>query len=67
MIGEARVAFRCLELMEDLIREEYIAMKRMKERGQSTRFIEFRIARMEYALGQRAEKPTFSEFREDTY
>ena len=67
MIGETRVAFRCLELMEDLIREEYIAMKRMKERGQSTRFIEFRIARMEYALGKRAEKPTFSEFREDTY
>ena len=67
MIDETRIAFRCLELMEDLVREEYIAMKRMKERGQSTRFIEFRIARMEYALGKRAEKPTLSEFREDTY
>lgn len=66
-MNETRIAFRCLELMEDLVREEYIAMKRMKERGQSTRFIEFRIARMEYALGKRAEKPTFSEFREDTW
>ena len=64
-MDETRIAFRCLELMEDLIREEYVALKRMKERGQSTRFVEFKIARMEYALGKRAEKPTLSEFRKD--
>ena len=28
-MNDCRTAFRCLELMEDLIHEEYIAMKRM--------------------------------------
>jgi hypothetical protein len=64
-MNECRAAFRCMELMEDLLREEYHAMRMMKERGQNTRLVEFRIARMEYALGERKDKPTLVDFKKE--
>ena len=62
-MSDCRIAFRCLELMKDLLREEYNALKVMQERGQGTKFTEFTIERMEYALGLRETKPSYADLR----
>ena len=62
-MNDCRTAFRCLELMENLLREEYRALEMMRERGQGTKFVEFRIERMEYALGLRDTKPSYADLR----
>ena len=43
---------RCVRLVEELLREEENILKHLKERGIRTASVEYRIARMKYALGQ---------------
>ena len=64
MVNEFRVASRCVHLVESLLREEYGILRFLQERGKDTTTTEFRIARMEYALGERETPPSLKDFKE---
>ena len=53
---------KCIRLVEQLLREEKNALKQMKERGMQTASVEYRIARMEYALGQISIEPFWRDY-----
>ena len=64
MVNEARISARCITLVENLLREEYSVLRSLQERGKNTAMTEFKIARFQYALGERENLPSFNEFKE---
>ena len=60
--GEMEKADRCVELVEQFLKEEENILKRFKERGYQTCVVEYRIARMKYALGETDIKPLWRDY-----
>ena len=59
---EIEQGVRCIRLVEQLLREEENLLKHLKEKGHPTKTLEFRIARMKYALGEISIKPNFKDY-----
>lgn len=61
---EMSKADRCIRLTEQLLEEEKHLLKHMREKGHKTSAIEYRIARMEYALGKTKVHPNYRDYKE---
>lgn len=59
---EVEQGVRCIRLIEQLLREEENLLKHLKEKGHPTKTSEFRIARMQYALGEISIQPNWKDY-----
>lgn len=59
---EMSKADRCIRLTEQLLNEERKILNHLRERGYNTSTSEYRIARMEYALGQKKLHPDYRDY-----
>ena len=53
MINEVRISARCITLVEQMLREKRNILHWLEENEKNSSVIQYDIARMEYALGER--------------
>ena len=56
---EMKQGVECIKLVEQFLREEEHLLNYLKERGMSTACSEYRIARMQFALGKISVRPDY--------
>ena len=59
---EMERSIRCIKLVTEMLREEERLIKVLKEKGKSTEYTEYKIARMRYALGETFIKPDYRDY-----
>ena len=53
---------RCVVLVEQMLKEERSTLRWLREHDKTTKLTEYKIARLEYALGERETPPRLREF-----
>ena len=57
MVNEARISARCISLIDQMLREKRNILCWLEENEKNSSVIQYDIARMEYALGERETPP----------
>ena len=66
---EMEQGVNCIRLLEQILEEERFLLRHLMEKGKPTNHVEYRIARIEYALGETSARPDRSDYfpTQDTY
>ena len=62
MTRDFQLEARCIVLIEQMLKEERTTLRWLRERNKTTKMTEYKIARLEYALGEREDRPSLREF-----
>lgn len=62
MTRDFQLEARCVVLVEQMLKEERSTLRWLQEHDKTTKVTEYKIARLEYALGEREERPSLREF-----
>ena len=62
MTRDFQLEARCVVLVEQMLKEERSTLRWLQEYDKTIKMTEYKIARLEYALGEREERPSLREF-----
>ena len=62
LVNDFRLEARCIVLVEQMLKEERSTLRWLQEHGKTTKLTEYKIARLEYALGERETPPHLRDF-----